>query len=55
MAPPDEPPDLEGAAELLDDAEDVVNAAGPEILREFGVDPDHGRRRWWPFGRRSRG
>ena len=50
---PDAPTDLEGAAELLDEAEDIVNAAGPGVLREFGVDPDPRRRRWWPFGRRA--
>src|SRR5690349_8278211 len=28
-------PDAQGIAELLDAAEDIVNAAGPEILREL--------------------
>ena len=46
---PDEPPNMEGVAELLDEAEDVVNAVGDEILAEY--EPDR-RRRWWPFGRR---
>ena len=31
-APPE--PDGEGIAELLDEAEDIVNAAGPDILAE---------------------
>jgi hypothetical protein len=32
-ATPDEP-EGEGIAELLDDAEDIINSAGPEILAE---------------------
>ena len=33
---PPEPPGLdEGAAELLDEAEDILNAAGPEIMAEL--------------------
>ena len=48
---PDEPEDMDGIAELLDEAEDVVNAAAPEILDEF--EPPKARRRWWPFGRRG--
>jgi hypothetical protein len=47
---PEEPPDMEGVAELLDEAEDVVNAVGPQILEE--LEP-RARRRWWPFGRRG--
>ena len=38
MSPPTppEPPGLdEGAAELLDEAEDILNAAGPEIMAEL--------------------
>ncbi len=46
---PDEPP-MEHAAEVLDDAEDIINAVGPEILEEF---EPKARRRWWPFGRRG--
>ena len=46
--PPPEPPGLgEGVAELLDEAEDIVNAAGPEILAEL-----HAKRRRW--GRKRR-
>ena len=47
---PDEPEDMEGVAELLDEAEDVVNAVGSDVLAEF--EPERTRRRWWPFGRR---
>ena len=32
--PPPPEPDGEGIAELLDEAEDIVNAAGPQILAE---------------------
>ena len=47
--PPPEPPGLgEGVAELLDEAEDIVNAAGPEILAELHAKR---RRRW---GRKRR-
>ena len=49
-ATPDEPEDMEGAAELLDEAEDVINAAGPEVLEEF--EAERPRRRRWLFGRR---
>ena len=48
---PDEAPDA--IEDLLDDAEEIVDAAEPEVLREL----DHGRRRgrrWWPFSRRGR-
>jgi hypothetical protein len=31
-------PDGKGIAELLDAAEDIVNAAGPEILRELRIE-----------------
>ena len=47
---PEEPPNMEGVAELLDEAEDVVNAVGSDVLAEF--EPERTRRRWWPFGRR---
>ena len=47
---PGEPEDMEGVAELLDEAEDVVNAVGPELLHEF--EPT-ARRKWWPFGKRT--
>jgi hypothetical protein len=47
---PDEPEDMEGVAELLDEAEDVVNAVGDDILHEF---EPKARRKWWPFGKRT--
>jgi hypothetical protein len=47
---PDEPADA--IQDLLDDAEQIVDAAEPEALRDL----DGGRRRrWWPFSRRGRG
>ncbi len=49
---PDEP-DLEGAAQLLDEAEDIINAAGPEILAELSASEGHPR--WWQRWRRRRG
>jgi hypothetical protein len=55
---PAEPPGLdEGAAELLDEAEDIVNAAGPEILADLAR--SESRRRggaipWWQRWRRRR-
>ena len=49
-ATPAEPEDLEGVAELLDEAEDAVNAVAPDVLREF---EPQARRRWWPFGKRT--
>ncbi len=36
---PPEPTDLEGAAQILDEAEDILNAAGPQILAEIGERP----------------
>ena len=49
-ATPDEPEDMQDAAEVLDEAEGIVNAVGPEILGEF--EPT-ARRKWWPFGKRT--
>lgn len=46
---PDEPGDDIGA--LLDQAEDVVNDAGPDIVRE--VEAQRVTRRWWQFWRRG--
>ncbi len=39
---PDEP-EGEGIAELLDEAEDIINAAGPEILAEVEAEERSGR------------
>lgn len=45
---PPEPPGLdEGAAELLDEAEDIVNEAGPKIMAELGIQRDRERAPWW--------
>lgn len=51
--PPPEPPGLDkGAARLLDEAEDIVNAAAPRVMSELGDDRGH-RQPWWRrFGRR---
>ncbi len=48
-APPaPEPPGLdEHAAALLDEAEDIVNAVGPEILTEFRKTDGRRAQRWW--------
>ncbi|MBK9180644.1 MAG: hypothetical protein IPM45_13980 [Acidimicrobiales bacterium] len=52
QAPP-EPPGLDDgrAAAILDEAEDIVNAAGPEILAEV----QRGRRPWWKRALRRKG
>jgi len=47
---PDEP-EAEGIAELLDEAEDIVNTAGPEILREVRAE-DATSKGWKRFFRR---
>ena len=46
---PPEPTSLEGVAELLDAAEEIVNAAGPDILAELGREE-----RKQPFWKRRR-
>ena len=48
---PDEPPG--DVAALLDEAEDIVNAAGPEIVAE--VEAQRSGRRWWQVGKRRGG
>ncbi len=56
LAPPTppEPPGLgQGAAELLDEAEEIVNAAGPRIMAELGVDRDRQKAPWWKRLRRK--
>jgi len=49
-------PEGEDIGELLDEAEDIVNAVLPETLSEVEqVRAQESRsrgRRWWPFGRR---
>src|SRR3954470_21032980 len=51
---PPEPPGLDdGAAELLDEAEDIINAAGPRIMAELGVERDREKAPWWKRLRRN--
>lgn len=46
--PPPEPPGLDrGAAALLDEAEDIVNVSGPEILAEFKQLEARRHEPWW--------
>lgn len=47
--PVEDEPEGEGIAELLDEAEDVVNAAARD------VDDLEPKRRWWPFGKKKDG
>jgi len=57
VAPPPPPePDAESVADLLDRAEDIVNAAALDILAEADDPPTGGRlRRWWQRrGRKGR-
>lgn len=62
--PTPDPPESIGedasVAALLDEAEDIINAAGPEITAEVEADRQGERRfslrrankpRWWPFSR----
>ncbi len=59
---PPEPPGVgvgEGVGAVLDEAEEVLNAAGPAILAEVQAERDRGRGRsprWWkrPFGQARR-
>ena len=44
---PDVPDTAEGIAELLDAAEEIVNAAGPDILREIRAEQAAGRPKGW--------
>ena len=48
--------DPESVARLLDEAEDILNEAGPRIIDEVSRQQgrDSGRRKWWPFGRAGR-
>jgi len=52
---PPEPPGLgNGAAELLDEAEEIINAAGPQIMAELGVERGRSKAPWWKrLGRRG--
>ena len=54
--PTPEPPKLDEAAiNLLDQAENIINAAGPQIIEEVQAQRSKAaarkKRRWWPFGR----
>ena len=48
-------PEGEGIAELLDEAEDIVNAAGPDILRELRKQDKQAQKGWKRLFRRARG
>lgn len=59
--PTPEAPDSVGEdasiAALLDEAEDIINSAGPEVRAEIDAEQAEARRqadrkrpRWWPFG-----
>jgi hypothetical protein len=48
---PDEPPG--DIAALLDEADTIVTAAGPEIVAE--VEAEREGRRWWQFWKRRAG
>jgi hypothetical protein len=55
---PEEPPNLdEHSAQLLDNAEDIINMAGPEIIAEVERERAEresrpAKRKWWPFSGR---
>jgi hypothetical protein len=54
--PPPPEPEGEGIAELLDEAEDIVNAAGPEIMADLAVEQKRSNSRWGRLkGRFGRG
>lgn len=42
-------------AALLDEAEDIINNAGPDIKQDLAAqqarDASRRRKRWWPFGK----
>jgi hypothetical protein len=52
---PEEPPRLDDeTAALLDSAEDIINAIGPQVVAEVQAErssrrPQRKRRWWWPF------
>ena len=58
ISPPNEDePQGEGIAELLDEAEDIVNAAGPSVLAEVRAEDEREARRqggWRHIFRRKR-
>lgn len=58
VPPPPVAPEGEAIAELLDTAEEIVNAAGPSIMAELHAEQDRQANRFRPwrrlFGRRNR-
>ena len=50
---PDESADA--IADLLDDAERIVDDAEPDVLRDLDAEAQRARRPWWKFGKRGRG
>ena len=55
VPPSPQMPEAEGIAELLDAAEEIVNAAGPEILAEVRAEDARKQRGWRRvFGRGKR-
>jgi hypothetical protein len=54
---PDEPPGLDdgSAAAILDAAEDILNAAGPQILADVEAERRKSGSRWNPFRHRKNG
>lgn len=52
---PDEPPGLDdgSAAAILDEAEDILNAVGPQILADVEAERRKSGSRWNPFRRRK--
>lgn len=48
----------EFSAQMLDDAEDIINSAGPDIIAEVERERKErtnnpAKRKWWPFGKRG--
>ena len=55
---PDAPPSVgedESVGDLLDQAEDIINAAGERVRAEVDTERQRaarrGKKKWWPFGR----
>jgi hypothetical protein len=48
--------DPESVARVLDEAEDILNAVGAQVIDEVKRQRGHrgARRKWWPFGRGER-
>ena len=54
LVPPDPPaePDADGASELLDQAEDIVNLVGPDVLADWEIERARMDARGLPFWKR---